>query len=590
MPVASLVCWALSVLALLAGAIRPESSRGPRWPAAGCPGQGHESAELSVVDFGATPNDGENDAPGLRAALEACRRRGPTTLVLPPGRYDLRDEEAVRLMDEVMSGAHGINPETAIFRPYFPYVRGLDFTGIEDLTVEAAGAQLICDGWMEPLSLESCRKVAIRGLTIDYLRPPHSIGTISNVTGTHFDVAFADRYPVQAGMPMPRVMLWDRDADRMLGPSVYPSGNELVRDQLLRIQGPCPREAQGHLALVAHSFHFRPAILLHRAEDVVLDRVTIHSQPGMGIVGHRSRNLTFTGLRVVPRAGSVMSTNTDATHFTSCSGFIHFLGCQFEGHGDDATNIHNYYYTLSSTDLEASYDLTVESPTGTHAQVLDHPEPGDTLELVEMETLGVVGTFDVASVEGFPDEWRSRVRLDRPIPGDPTRHYLVNASRLPSVRIEGCQVRSHRARAFLIKTRDVLIQDNTIENTTGTAIHMGAEGYWHEGPGSADVTIRNNRFLGCGRGEGTIEGASAIAVNVDAPRTDVAGVHRRILIEGNQVVGPDGERGIFVSGARDVTIRFNQIAGVRVPIEVQHSDDVAVYENDSAEAPRGPPR
>ena len=102
--------------------------------------------------------------------------------MLPPGRYDLRDEDAVRLMDEVMSGAFGINPEAAIFRPYFPYVRGLDFTGIEDLTVEAAGAQLIADGWMEPLSLESCRNVTIRGLTIDYLRPPHSVGTIRNVT------------------------------------------------------------------------------------------------------------------------------------------------------------------------------------------------------------------------------------------------------------------------------------------------------------------------------------------------------------------------------------------------------------------------
>jgi hypothetical protein len=567
MPVASPVCWALSALALLAGA---------------------QPAELSVADFGATPNDGENDAPALRAALEACRRRGPTTLVLPPGRYDLRDEDAVRLMDEVMSGAHGINPEAAIFRPYFPYVRGLDFTGIEDLTVEAAGAQLICDGWMEPLSLESCRNVTIRGLTIDYRRPPHSIGTISKVTDTHFDVEFPNRYPVQAGMPMPRVMLWDRDTDRMLGPSVYPKGNELVRDQVLRLPGLCPREAQGHLALVAHSFHFRPAILLHRAEDVVLDRVTIHSQPGMGIVGHRSRNLTFTGLRVVPRAGSVMSTNTDATHFTSCSGFIHFLGCQFEGHGDDATNIHNYYYTVSGTDAEASYELTVESPTGTHAQVLDHPDPGDTLELVEKETLRVVGAFDVASVENFPDEWRSRVRLDRAIPGDPARHYLVGASRLPSVRIEGCQVRSHRARAFLIKTRDVLIQSNTIENSTGTAIHVGAEGYWHEGPASADVTIRNNRFLGCGRGEGTIHGASAIAVNVDAPRTDVAGIHRRVLIEGNQVVGPGSERGIYVSGAREVTIRFNQIAGARVPIEVKHSDGVAVYENAGAEARLGP--
>jgi hypothetical protein len=546
-------------------------------------------ATVSVADFGAVPNDGANDASALRAAVASCRGRGPTTLVFPPGRYDLRDEDAVRLMEEVMKGAFGINPEAAIFRPYFPYVRGLDFSRIQDLTVEAAGAQLVVDGWMEPVSLEDCRNVTIRGLTIDYLRPPHSVGTIRNVTDTHFEIEFPDRYPVHGGMSMPRVMLWDERVGRMMGPCVYPKGSEKIQDQVLRVRAACPREAEGRLGLVAHSFHFRPAILLHRAEGVTLERVTIHSQPGMGVTGHRSRDLTFQGLRIVPRAGSPMSTNTDATHFTSCSGFIHFLGCQFEGHGDDATNIHNYYYSVSATDEDASYDLTVESPTGTHAQVLDHPDPGDTLELVEKETLRVVVTFEVITTDNSAEEWRSRVRLDRPLPGDPGAYYLVNASRLPSVRIEGCQVRSHRARAFLIKTRNVLIQDNTIENTTGTAIHVGAEGYWHEGPGSADVTIRNNRFLGCGRGEGTIQGASAIAVNVDAPRTDIPGVHRRILIEGNQIVGPPGrERGIFVSGAGDVTIRYNQIAGVQIPIEVRHSDEVVAYENDGAEVRWGP--
>jgi hypothetical protein len=534
------------------------------------------------------PNDGRNDAAALRAAIEACRHRRDVTLVFPPGRYDLRDDDAVRLMDEVMSGAFGINPEPTIFRPYFPYVRGLDFTGIEDLTVEATGAELICDGWMEPLSLTSCRNVTIRGLTIDYLRPPHSIGTIRNVTARHFEIEFPSRYPVQAGMPMPRVMIWDREAGRMLGPSVYPKGNELIADQVLRVQGACPPEAEGHLALVAHSFHFRPAILLHRSANILLERVSIHSQPGMGIVGHRSRNLTFKGLRVVPRAGSLMSTNTDATHFTSCSGYIHFLGCQFEGQGDDSTNIHNYYYSLSPSGIEATYDLSVDAPTGTHAQVLDHPDPGDTLELVERETLKTVESFEVVSAEAFPEEWRSRVRLDRPVPGEPDRYLLINVSRLPSVRIEGCQVRSHRARAFLIKTRDVLIQDNTIENTTGTAIHVGAEGYWHEGPASADVTIRNNRLLGGGFGEGTKHGASGIAVDVDAPRTDVPGLHRRILIEGNQIVGSGGERGIYVSGAADLTIRFNQITGARIPIEVRHSEDVAVYENNGAEAVLGP--
>ena len=53
-------------------------------------------------------------------------------------------------------------------------------------------------------------------------------------------------------------------------------------------------------------------------------------------------------------------------------------------------------------------------------------------------------------------------------------------------------------------------------------------------------------------------------------------------------MGPASERGILRQAAPDVTIRFNQIAGVRVPIEVEHSTGVAVYENDGAEAKLGP--
>jgi nitrous oxidase accessory protein NosD len=135
----------------------------------------------------------------------------------------------------------------------------------------------------------------------------------------------------------------------------------------------------------------------------------------------------------------------------------------------------------------------------------------------------------------------------------------------------------------LIKTRDVLIEGCTIQDTTGTAIHIGAEGSWHEGPASADVRIRYNRIIDCGFGEGTQNHASGVAVNVKADRSDVPGIHKRILIEGNQIRVPDGTRhGIYVSGSEDVTIRYNQISGAEVPIEVQHSEEVNVYENSGA--------
>lgn len=535
--------------------------------------------EQSVAAFGAQPNDDLNDLPALREALDACRLASCRRLVIPPGTYILRDDEAVRLRDQVMRGEFGFNPEREMFRPYRPYVRGLDFTGIEELVVEASGAEFLVEGWMEPISLERCRDVTIRGLTIDYARPPFSLGRIQKVTASYFDVEFEPRFPVNDGIPIPRVMLWDEDRDQMLGTCVYPDRLEMIGPQILRLYGRCPEGAMGALALAGHSFHFRPAVFIHEAADIVLDEVAIHSQPGMGIVGHRAKDLLFRRLRITPRAGLPMSTNTDATHFTTCSGSIRFEDCQFEGHGDDATNIHNYYYTVAAEEGAQTYQLTVEAPTGTHAQVLDAPQVGETLELVERRTLRAVESLETTAVELFPEEWRAVVKLDRPIEGELEDYFLINVSALPRVEIVGCQVRSHRARAFLIKTRDVLIEGNTIENTTGTAIHVGAEGAWHEGPTAENIRIRRNRIVGCGTGEGTQNQASGIAVNVHAPDTTVPGLHQNILIEGNQIIGRDAARGIFVSGAGNVTIRYNQVAGCSETVVVEHSEQVAVYEN-----------
>ncbi len=544
-------------------------------------GSNWEQRKVSVLDYGAVPGDGKNDLPALRVMLDELRDTGNVTIVFPRGRYDLRDAEAVALMNSVMEGEFGNNPEAEMFRPYRPYVRGLDFSRFTDLRVEAEGAELICDGWMEPISLDNCRNVTVDGLTIDYKRAPYSIGTVVKVGDGYFDVKFGPLYPVNRGIPTPRVGFWDLRADKMVGRFAYPKTSDLIAPQTLRINASCPKEMLGNYAFMGHSFHFRPAILIQEAQNIVLNHVTIHSQPGMGIVGHRSENLRFNNLRVVPRAGSVMSTNTDATHFTSCSGFIEFENCQFEGQGDDSTNIHNYYYSIEPTATAASYLLKVGASGGTHAQVLDHPDPGDRLELVDRGSLRVVKVVEVRSVENNPEKWWSRVALDQALPDDLGEYLLINATRLPRVTIRGCQVRSHRARAFLIKTRHVLIESNTIENTTGTGIHIGAEGDWSEGPGSTDVTIRYNRIIHCGYGEGTQNGAAAIAVNVKASGLIRPGVHQNLRIEGNQIIGEQSPCGIYVMGASDVVIRDNEYFGVKEPVQVTESENVRIEDREA---------
>lgn len=148
---------------------------------------------ISVLKFGAVPDDGKDDTRALRRAAEYCRKHPGTTLTIPPGTYRLRDSKAEQLEHEVLQGKMGGDPEKVIFTPYYPYVRGLDFDGSDSVTIEASGATLMCEGWMEPLSITNCRNVTICGLTIDYKRKPFSQGTVQEVNENSFVVQFDDR-------------------------------------------------------------------------------------------------------------------------------------------------------------------------------------------------------------------------------------------------------------------------------------------------------------------------------------------------------------------------------------------------------------
>lgn len=536
--------------------------------------------QVSVLDFGALPNDTINDRDAIQKALDYCRIQKLHQLLIPAGTYVIREEKAVQLMKDIMNGKMGKNPQDVIYTPYYPYSRGLNFNGINDLEVEASGVFLSVQGWMEPVSLENCSNVTIKGLTIDYQTMPHSEGKIINETTEYFDVQFTSDFPVKDNMIMPRIMFWDLSKNRLFGETVYfPKKNELIAPQTLRIWAAHPSTVRGNMALINHTFHFRPAILIHEATNTTLEQVTIHAQPGMGIVGHRSENILMNGLRIVPRPGFYQSTNTDATHFTSCKGTIRFDGCTFEGQGDDATNVHGYYQVIRKQISERSYSIQMEKQWGTHAMVLDFPDKNDTLELVSKKTLRVLGKYTVTKVDTFPKRWETEVHLDRSLPKDIENYYLIDVTRLPRLEFVNTYVGSHLARAVLVKTRNVLIENCTMRESTGTAIHIGAEGDWREGAGSQNVIVRNNRIIRCGRGDGANDGACAIAINVKAPDATVAGIHKNILIEGNLIEGDSAQYGISVSGAKDVIIRNNEFSGCKSPVNIRYSTGVKFENN-----------
>lgn len=529
-----------------------------------------QSKAISVLDFGAKPNDGKDDTKALRRTVEYCRNHQGTTLEIPAGIYQLRDAQAEKLEQDVLSGKMGNNPEETIFTPYYPYASGLDFTGSKDITVQASGATLLCEGWMEPISLIDCTNVTIKGLTIDYKRKPFSEGRVVEVDEQTFTVQFGNDHLITENIPIPRLMLWDNKIGGIYRSPFYFPKRELKGPNLVQFKGKLPSYMKGAPIAAPHSFHFRPGILILRSENTQLEGVTIHSQCGMGIVGFDSRDITIRNLSVIPADGYTFSTNTDATHFACCEGTLSFDGCMFRGQGDDATNVHGYYHDITAVDKD-KVTLLLKAPTFTHAQVTDVPRVGDKLEIVHIATLTVKGEVEVTEVNHQAPATEVSIRIKGELPKNHNEYYLFNTSKLPSLEFRRSVVWGNLARGVLVKTRNVTIEDNVFRGCTGTAIHVGAESNWKEGTHTRNLTIANNVIINCGLGAGRQYGASGIAVVIGAPDIENTTLHDGVTLTGNTIIGTgENECGIALYNTKNILLQDNQIKNCKQAI-VTHS-------------------
>lgn len=523
--------------------------------------------------FGAIPDDGKDDSGALRKAAEFARTHADATLVIEPGTYILRDERAVALEDIVMSGAYGHDPEKRMFVPYHSYVRGLDFTGAKNVTVEARGATLLLDGWMEGVSIESTENFTLNGLTIDFVRKPMSEGVITDIQDNSYTVCFTrPSREITMGTPFPRLNIWDNEANGRWRDTPGFNRLAIVGPNTVSFRGSLPKRLVGAYVGAPHSFHYRPAIFVHESTNTVLNDITINANCGMGILGFHTNSVAMNRMSIVPARGYHFSTNTDATHFASCEGTISFDHCVFRGEGDDATNVHGYYHDIASVDGKRA-NLALHAPTFTHAQLADVPRVGDVMTLVRIKDLVPVGEYKVRGAEHADRATSYSITADRDFPKDFDKYYLINSTLMPKLIFQNCLDWGHLARGVLSKTTGgTVIRNNVFRGLNNPAIVLSSEAWWKEGWQTKDVVIQGNKIINCNL-YGGYHG-SGIAIEIGADSVGDARLHDNIVIEGNEIESCNsGECGIYVSNAKNVVIYDdNVIKGCKQDVLVSNAD------------------
>lgn len=522
-------------------------------------GQVADAKEISVADFGAIPNDGLNDADALHRACSYCREHPSTTLIFPAGRYLFADTQARRIEREAISGAYGEDVQGKLFIPKGPYVKGLDFTGCRGLTVKGNGATLVMQGWYEVLSLVRAHGVTIEGLSITYQRPPYTVGKIVKSTPRDFEMIFDPLlYAYLDSVVTGRVHFFDANHQRyynkVKGHRRSIGKKELMEPGRIRIESTIEPPV-GDYCVLRHGGHYRPCIMIKESENIILRNVKILSHPGMGVVGHLSKDILLDGLQVVPEPGRIVSTNTDATHFTSCSGTLTLQNCIFRGNCDDCTNVHNYYYTLYPKGNRV--EIRIED-ADLHALSLDYPQVGDTMQVVRRDNMKEQGRYVVEKVDTSSVDWKVYVTLDRKIRVDSIEQFfMTNLTRQPYVYITHNASSYNMGRAYLLKCRRADIRGNYIRGASLTAVKLGAELSWREAGPVDGVCIEDNYIVDCGL-DGSESDASCVRLDTESPATPPR-VNQNIVIRNNILV-TDKPCAVMLKDADHVKVCDNMVS------------------------------
>lgn len=498
---------------------------------------GADGAKTVYIRDFLSPGEAQSDAqPAIRAALEAVKAEKASKLVLPGGKLYIRPDKAYEKYQFIS------NNDESLKRIAF------QLDGFENLTIEGNGTELIFTGFISPFNLEDCRNVTIENLSIDFTRPFHSEGTITNVFDGGFDISFAEEYGAEVnngllrfrdkeGKTYPYGSMLEFDVNRR-EPAYYAQdiwiwgGMPVTKneDGSFRFTGKDKVGTPGNIMIFGALARYNPAFTLADCNGVTLRNVNIYHCGGMGVIAQRSRNIELNKVDVVPPAGRMVSATADATHFVNCGGYLRMIDCTFKNQKDDATNIHGLYMAVDSV-MAPDKMMVRWHNSGQYG--VDFIRPGMTLELVDNENLNTYARREVKDVKRL-NKIFTEVTLTEPLPeGVKKRHVVAADDEYPEVLIKGCHFSGNRARGLLLGSRGKTVIEDNYFHIPGSAILFEGDGnYWWEQSGVRDVEIINNVFENGNYGSPTW-GSACISVGSGIPQREQCRYHKNIKVSGN---------------------------------------------------------
>lgn len=499
---------------------------------------------VRVADFGGKPGSYEDALPAFNRAIQACKDRKATVLLLEPGRYDIWPEHAAD-KEYFIS-----NTSSEVECPSKWKKVGLLFEGMENLEVQGNGALLMFHGKMITWTFDSCRNMQLKGIRVDFERPSMSEMTIVAASDTAVDAKVhpSSWYEITGNRLQWYGEGWGMKHFHAI--RVQPSTHTSWYDDWRQFDRSTAREtahgsirfsgnfknrkfAVGDIFTVRDPIRDHVGAFIRQSSGIKLQDVRMHYMHGLGIVSQFSENLHFDNVIVAPREGTgrQIAAFADGMHFSGCRGQILVENCRFNGSHDDPLNVHG-------THLQVREKL---SPTSIRVRFMHHQAygmeaffAGDSTALLDAASLRIYA-FPVVKSAKLVSEREMELEFTKPLPAElKTGDAIENTTWTPALTVRNCRFEGTNTRGLLVTTRrKVLIEHNVFYRTGMHAILIAndANGWYESGP-VEDVTIRRNEFIECGHNGGRSNQTIAIEPEIKKAAPGYY-VHRNIRITDN---------------------------------------------------------
>ncbi len=467
-----------------------------------------------------------------------------------------------------------------------PYrVLGIWLKEHKNCIINGNGAKLYFSGQMQAITLDRCKNITVKNLTIDWKKPLVSEGIVKSVTESYadlyvdpnafphkyenntlyFDVGANEFYPISGY----GTILFDENnlsVTRQTGDVFAPEkvedlGNNIYRCYARRTYG----LKLGSTVVLRHNARIHAGIFSEKCENLTFSDITVHSCGGLGCLAQFCHNLTYERVHFLPNKAAgrnVSNGRDDGMHLTSNSGHITITECSFVGLMDDPINVHGCCVT-SSRAID-SRTLLCRYRHDQAKNFLYWAEEDDTITFIERSHMSAAANAIVQSYEIIGDgEFLLKFKTELPneiieLANHGEALALDNITHTASFTCTKNRFGSCRARGILVSTPKKVIISNNYFCSSGSAILVaGDSNYWFESGECHDVEISHNTFTDLCLSSMYQFCDGIISICPIVPEPDISlPYHKNIRIFGNTFDSP-ATSVLYAYSTKDLTFEDN---------------------------------